>query len=130
MVPPAERVADLCRPYAASRDSVISVQVPSKAVFTSVNPVEIEESLINLIRNGLESREKAATVDIRLTCEETRATILVDDDGPGISEEEQKRAASPEKEEPRGRKRDRPGVGVCSPFPESSPQIFGQNAIS
>ncbi len=90
-----ERVADLCRPYAASRDGIIRVEVPAEAVRVSANPVEIEEVLINLIRNALEALDAGATVDIVLAVDGERAEILVADDGPGIPEEEQRHVFDP-----------------------------------
>ena len=89
LAPTIERVANLCRPYAASREGVIRVDVPARKILVSANPVEIEESLINLIRNAVESRDKSATVEIELSADATKAEILVADDGPGIPEDQQ-----------------------------------------
>lgn len=90
-----DRVANLCRPYAASRKGIVHVEVPPRAVLVSANPVEIEEALVNLIRNALESRETGSTVDIALSSQAGRAEILVADDGPGLSEEEQRHVFDP-----------------------------------
>jgi len=93
--PIVDRVADLCRPYAASRDGSIQVSIPTSRLVVSANPVEIEESLINLIRNALESQEKGATVGVTLAIADGSAEILVSDDGPGISEEQQRHVFDP-----------------------------------
>ena len=93
--PTITRVADLCRPYAASRDGVVQVEVEAPEAVISANPVEIEESLINLIRNALESRDAGATVHIGLRAGPDQAEILVTDDGPGISEQDLRHVFDP-----------------------------------
>ena len=58
LAPTIERVANLCRPYAASRDGTIRIEVPPRKILVSANPVEIEESLINNFRAmGTTSRD-------------------------------------------------------------------------
>ena len=90
-----DRVADLCRPYATSRDGLIRVALPAESVRVAANPVEIEEVLINLIRNALEALDAGATVDLRLSTHDGIAEVLVADDGPGIPEEEQHHVFDP-----------------------------------
>lgn len=50
-----------------------------------MNPIEFEEAIVNLIRNGLESRPSGVCIRIRARIETREILLVVEDDGPGIS---------------------------------------------
>jgi len=91
-----ERVVDLCRPYATSRRATlisnISAQPPALVVGHSV---EIEESIVNLIRNAVEAGDETTHVQVSLLRDEETTTLVIEDDGRGMSPDDQKHVFDP-----------------------------------
>lgn len=90
-----DRVIDLCQPYAADRGASIARELQTGEVFVEGRPVEIEEALINLIRNAIEAGPSPLRVSVRLLADVEHVVIEVEDDGRGISEEEIQRVFDP-----------------------------------
>ena len=86
--PLVERVANLCRSYATSRRSTVESELGDGVVLVAGNPVELEQLLINLIRNSIESRPSGVRVRVRLTRVDDEVLVDVIDDGHGLSESE------------------------------------------
>ncbi len=59
------------------------------------NAVELEQVVVNLIRNAVESRSTGAVVEVRVEASPTRALVVVRDNGPGLGEEARKRLFEP-----------------------------------
>ena len=79
---------DVTARYAAERGAkfVVSLSREASERSTLMNPIELEQVFINLIRNAIESQPSGATVHVstRLIGEEIE--IVIEDDGPGIPE--------------------------------------------
>lgn len=70
--------------YAQDHDATVGVTTPRRPVHARISPIEIEQALVNVLRNAIESREDGATVEVRLSHDDEQATIEVTDDGSGI----------------------------------------------
>ncbi len=83
----AKRVSS---PIAASCGGRIELDVASEVRKRPVvmNPIELEEAVVNLIRNGLESRTAGVCVRIYARVEADEIVLRVEDDGPGIPVDE------------------------------------------
>ncbi len=80
------RSIELSRPYASMRDATLDYQSSPRALMISMSPIEVEQMMVNLIRNAVESRERGAAVRVRTAVEGERALVEVCDDGRGIPE--------------------------------------------
>ncbi len=85
--PPARQQADLgalVRRVASLHGSRIAVE-PGPDVRLSLDPDQIEQVLINLMRNGVEAAGESGGVRVRWRRDGGNVFIEVEDDGPGIS---------------------------------------------
>ena len=71
------------------------VETDEPVGFVHVNPTEIEQVLVNVIRNAVESRPTGATVHIGCMRIGNHIEIEVADDGRGISSDAQKHIFDP-----------------------------------
>lgn len=90
MVPIAERLTQIYRSQAA--DKKIGVEMETR--FSPLN-IKADESHIrsifeNLLSNAVKFSESGSNVRVRLEKEDDKAKISVIDNGPGITEEDQK----------------------------------------
>lgn len=84
---------------ARNLDLPLNIYSAKTDVKVRADAVQIQQVLINLIRNALEavasSRQEGGKVDISLEVEEPWVTIKVSDNGPGLSEDALKRIFHP-----------------------------------
>ncbi|MFD1020751.1 ATP-binding protein [Thalassobacillus hwangdonensis] len=59
------------------------------------DPKRLKQILINVIKNGLEAVAENGTLDILVKCEGHQASIRIQDDGKGLSEEQLNRLGEP-----------------------------------
>jgi len=90
-----QRARRAIAPYATDRSAEVSVHVPAESVLVRVSPIEIEQALVNVLRNGIESRDGGAIVVASLETRDKIALIEVVDDGRGLDERERERAFVP-----------------------------------
>ncbi len=86
-------VAETIRAHAEAAGRPVKFSADGPAVTFRTDPNLLEQALLNLVRNALE----AAETEVRLTLtQDGRAnTILVEDDGPGLTEEARRRLFEP-----------------------------------
>lgn len=91
---------DVTKRYTLERDAEIqlgiSPEIGESAV--SMNPIEIEQVFVNLIRNAIEAQPSNAKVRIRamISPDSTEAVeVIVEDDGPGVGIEDEVRIFEP-----------------------------------
>ncbi|MDN3516186.1 HAMP domain-containing sensor histidine kinase [Aquisalimonas lutea] len=94
------RVGDLVRAAVASLEDVIREHgvtvVPADRAPEAelhVDPVRIEQVLVNLVRNAIQAG--AQCVRLRWDADEERVCLCVDDDGPGVADDNRERLFEP-----------------------------------
>jgi PAS domain S-box-containing protein len=81
------RAVGLTRGYAGSRHSKLRVDLCDDALPIHGNVLELDQCVLNLIRNALESGSDNITVKIRVERRGDLACVQLDDDGCGIEPE-------------------------------------------
>lgn len=89
------RSARLATPLAQSEGAEVELHLPAEPVWVHVNPIQIEQALLNLIRNAIEAGGRHLHLRLDVIEEQDLALIQVDDDGPGIPESERIRIFEP-----------------------------------
>ena len=89
------RTARLAQPETEAEGAQLELHLPPMPVWVHVNPIQIEQALLNLIRNALEAG--GAQLHVRLDADDERglAMVQIDDDGPGIPKAERVRIFEP-----------------------------------
>lgn len=84
----SERCAQIIRPEAVAEGVRIEVDVPSSDIVVSLDAGKMEQVVLNLVRNAVESTAASGggLVSIRVRREAKKAVLEVQDDGPGLSE--------------------------------------------
>lgn len=72
----------------------VKVELDSRTPVLCLNPLEIEQVLLNLLRNSFDAG-KANTVKVRTNLRSGAAVLSVEDNGCGISEEQQRHIFDP-----------------------------------
>lgn len=68
----------------ADRRIQISTRLPDEEVVVEVDKNQIEQVLVNVLRNAIEAVDRDGSIDIRLETSAEMVTLTVDDSGPGI----------------------------------------------
>lgn len=89
------RAAELARTYVHSTRLRLEVTLAPELPLVTMSPEEIEQVVINLVQNAVEAAEGEVRVRIRTTTEPDGVRISVEDDGPGISEQNLQRIFDP-----------------------------------
>ncbi len=79
------KIAALNRDEAQARGVELACDCPERAVLANVDQIAIEQALNNLVVNAVEAAGAKGKVVIRLANYDARATLQVDDDGPGVA---------------------------------------------
>ncbi len=78
------RAARLAQDYGKARQGRIVVEECEPNLYVRFSPIELEQVMLNLIRNGLESTESGATIRVRTRSAGENAVVEIEDDGRGI----------------------------------------------
>lgn len=81
--------------YAHDRGATVTFKTPSQAVLARISPIEIEQALVNILRNAIESRKDGVQVSLTLSQRDETAEIEIIDDGRGITEVHRDRLFEP-----------------------------------
>ncbi|MEZ4279125.1 MAG: ATP-binding protein [Myxococcota bacterium] len=81
--------------HARRRGACVELALSPEPVEVRGNAVELEQVVVNLIRNAVESRSGGVTVEVRVGTSDGRAMLVVRDDGPGLGDEARKRLFEP-----------------------------------
>jgi two-component system, NtrC family, sensor histidine kinase HydH len=73
-----------CRIKSEQGEVILSAEVPSVPVYTSIDSFHLERALINLITNAIEASGKKQMVSILLSAGKSMATIIIMDKGSGM----------------------------------------------
>ena len=74
--------------YAQDRGAHVSVHSTSEPFLARISPIEIEQAIVNVLRNAIESREWGASISLSLSRRDKAAQIEIVDDGQGIAAED------------------------------------------
>ncbi|MBK7952202.1 MAG: PAS domain S-box protein [Deltaproteobacteria bacterium] len=91
----ARRAHRAVHPLARERGASVSITTTDDAMLIRMSPIELEQAILNVVHNAIESRESGAKVSIVLARRDKTATIEVVDDGRGIAPEHQDRIFEP-----------------------------------
>jgi len=75
---------ELCRIKSDQRDVILSIDLPSAPIYTSIDSFHLERALVNLLTNAVEASDKDQRVSILLTAGNTTSTITITDKGSGM----------------------------------------------
>ncbi len=93
--PVVERAVDLTRGYAESREVELEVELSADLPRIRINPVEMEQLVVNLTRNAIESGEEGIRVTIRTRPARRGIQLRVQDNGRGMTEEQRRHIFDP-----------------------------------
>ncbi len=74
-------------PYADDHDSIVLVNAPTSEIRARISPIEIEQAIVNILRNAIESRDSGATISVTLRQVDKSAEIEILDNGRGFNDE-------------------------------------------
>jgi len=89
------RSIHLAEPFASERGAELHLSLPKDAVWVRVNPIQIEQAVMNLVRNAIEAGSGHVRLALDVLDDEQLALVQVDDDGPGIPAEDRVRIFEP-----------------------------------
>ncbi|MEO5618362.1 MAG: chemotaxis protein CheB [Candidatus Eisenbacteria bacterium] len=79
------RVVEDARPLFASRNQVLTVDLPSKPLYLNADPTRLTQVLGNLLNNACKYTNPGGRISIKIEREGEQAVIRVRDDGYGLS---------------------------------------------
>ena len=91
VVPIAERLTQIYQPQAADKNIGVEMETRFSPLEIKADESHIRSIIENLLSNAVKFSESGSNVRVRLEKEDDKAKISVIDNGPGITEEDQKR---------------------------------------
>lgn len=91
----ARRAQRAISAYAKDQRATVSFTTADEALLSRISPIELEQAIVNVLRNAIESRPSGAEVSILLARRDKWATIEITDDGCGIPPENEERIFEP-----------------------------------
>ncbi len=79
------RASRLAESFATEHRAELDVVLPDQPVWAVVNPIQIEQALVNLIRNAVEAGSASIRISLEERYAERTALIEVLDDGSGLA---------------------------------------------
>lgn len=95
LTPTVLRATRLTRDYVVSRGGRLDVKLSDDPLSVEMSPIDVEQAIINLIRNASESRSGGANVEVETVRVGSEACVFVADDGNGIDAELRARVLEP-----------------------------------
>ncbi len=87
--------AALTRKFAADRGAVVQLQLMDDPPTVYVNPTEIEQVVVNLVRNAIQSRDEGVQVSLATQLENGSLQLICADNGTGLDAEARRRLFDP-----------------------------------
>lgn len=81
--------------YAKDRGATISFATEDESLLARISPIELEQAIVNVLHNAIESRSRDARISIVLARRDKWAILEIIDDGCGIPPEHQERLFEP-----------------------------------
>ncbi len=89
------RSVRLTSAFAEQHGTKLVPDVPDESPWAQANPTQLEQAIVNLVRNAIESGASSVRVMLRTQPSARTATIEVQDDGAGISPSDRLRILEP-----------------------------------
>ncbi len=90
-----QRACIVTSQYAGEHNASLEFELAQEPLPVRMNPLEMEQVLINLIRNAVESKSSGAHIRVRAHRAGDRVRVEISDDGRGLEEAEKKRIFDP-----------------------------------
>ncbi|MBK7951372.1 MAG: PAS domain S-box protein [Deltaproteobacteria bacterium] len=78
------RAVTICRDYVGEHGGELRVEIEDARLPVLMSPIEIEQVLVNLIRNAAEALDGGGSIGVRVDRRQDRVEIAIDDDGRGM----------------------------------------------
>ncbi|MFO0690855.1 MAG: ATP-binding protein [Myxococcota bacterium] len=78
------RAVTICRNYVGEHGGELRVELDDARLPVLMSPIEIEQVLVNLIRNAAEALDGHGIVSVRTAIRQDRVEIAIDDEGRGM----------------------------------------------
>jgi signal transduction histidine kinase len=91
----AQSVATLLAPAGETRGTGLEVEADPAAPMVSADRTQIEQALVNVVKNALEAAGAGGRVGVRVGLQGGRAALEVEDSGPGLLPEVAERLFTP-----------------------------------
>ncbi len=82
-------------PVANKKNQSLTLDIPPSVPIVKADKQRLEQILLNLLTNAFKFTGESGRIQIRLIKMDTKLVVEVEDDGPGITNEEQKRIFTP-----------------------------------
>ncbi len=89
------RASETVHAFLEQRQATLHMEVSPQPLEVLASPLELELALVNLLRNAIESQLQGAKVAVRTTSRRSWAVVQIEDNGPGLTAEEQKHMFDP-----------------------------------
>ena len=90
-----QRTVNLLQAYAEEKGANLDLQLEESLPLIALNPGQMEQVFVNLIRNAVESGERGNRVSVAVTRTAQTVRILVGDKGRGMTREQRNRLFDP-----------------------------------
>jgi signal transduction histidine kinase len=91
----ARAAIEITGDYVTSHGAVLNFEPAEPLPDVLVNDTEMEQALVNLIRNAVEAGRDGVTINVATRVHEGNPQVIVGDDGPGLSDEQLARLFDP-----------------------------------
>ncbi|MFZ0589131.1 MAG: ATP-binding protein [Bryobacteraceae bacterium] len=89
VVPVVEHCLELIEKQAEMQGTVVHLETQDRNLYASFDSQQLTQALVNLLLNALEAAPEGGTVSVRASNEDGSVHVSVQDDGPGLSAEQQ-----------------------------------------
>jgi CheY-like chemotaxis protein/anti-sigma regulatory factor (Ser/Thr protein kinase) len=122
-----EQIVWMMRPAAEAKGLAFVHEPPARLPeFVRTDPSRLRQALINLIGNAIKFTDEG-TVTLRIAYRGQVATLEIEDTGPGIAPEDQRRIFDPYEQVAGSAGQARSGVGLGLPITKAIIEILGGN---
>ena len=88
-------IVQILNPYATMRNIIIQVEREDDHLHIFGDKKELRQSLINIIKNGIESMEPGGKLIVHLKKVNENAIIIIEDTGKGMSKKQMEKLGTP-----------------------------------
>jgi signal transduction histidine kinase len=90
-----EKTLELLRPELTNRDINVRAKLARQLPLTSIDPAQIQQALVNLVKNAMQAMTKGGTLTLQTAESSDGVWVSVSDTGGGIPQEQLNRIFEP-----------------------------------